>query len=68
MSSITYSLIILTIGGVTLFSQLMDVQNVHKNMRFSPNKRGGKFLCSVQDGGIVIDSEGLVHIFNLFVC
>ena len=23
---------------------------------------------SVQDGGIVIDCEGFVHIFNLFLC
>ena len=64
----TYGIITLTIDGVTLFSQLLDVKNVRKNTRFSLNKSYGKFLQSVQDGGIVIDYEGFVRIFNLFVC
>ena len=46
--------------------QLLDVQTVRKNMRFSLNKSCGKFWQSVQDGGIVIDYEGFVHISNLF--
>ena len=33
----------LTIDGVTSFLQLLDVQNVRKNMRFSPNKSYRKF-------------------------
>ena len=41
-SSITYSLVTLTIDGVTSFLQLMDVQNVSKNTHFSPNKSYGK--------------------------
>ena len=44
----------LAIDGVG-FLQLMVVQNIHRNMRFSPNKSYGKFKHSVQDGGIVID-------------
>ena len=48
--------------------QLLDVENLRKNTRFSLNKSCGKFRQSVQDGGIVIDYEGFVHIFNLFVC
>ena len=50
--------------------QQLDVQNVLKNTLFSPNKSYWKFYQyqSVQDGGIVIDSEDFVHIFNLFVC
>ena len=56
------------IDGVTSFSQLLDVQNVRRNTRFSLNKSCGKFCQSVQDGGSVIDYEGFVHIFNLFVC
>ena len=67
-SSITYGIVTLTIDGVTLFLQLLDLQNVHKNMCFSLNKSCGKFLQSIQDDGILIDYEGFVHIFNLFVC
>ena len=48
--------------------QLMDVQSVRKNTRFSPNKSYRKFYHSVQDGRIVIDPERFVHDFNLFVC
>ena len=62
-SSITYSLVMFTTDGVMLFLQLMDVQNICLYMRFSPNKIYGKFRRSVQDGGIVIDSEVFVHIF-----
>ena len=51
---------------IMLFLQLLEVQNVRKNMSFSLNKSHGKFYKSVQDGGIVIDYEGFVHIFNLF--
>ena len=39
----TVSLAMLTIDGGTLFLQLIDEQNVRKNMRFSPNKSYGKF-------------------------
>ena len=67
-SPITYGIVTLTIGGVTLYLHLLDAQNVRKNTRFSLNKSCGKFRQSVQDGGIVIDYEGFVHIFNLFVC
>ena len=41
-SSITYSLEVLTLCGVTSFLQLTDVQNLHKNTRFSPHKIYGK--------------------------
>ena len=40
--SITYSLVELAIDGVTSFLQLMVVQNVRKNTRFSLNKSCGK--------------------------
>ena len=43
MSSITYSLVTLTIDGLMLFVQLMDIQNICINMRFSPNKSYRKF-------------------------
>ena len=43
MSSITYSLVMLTIDGVMSVSQQMDIQSVHKNKGFSPNKSYGKF-------------------------
>ena len=66
-SSITYCIVMLT-DGVTSFLQLLDAQNLCKKMRFSLNKSCGKFWQSVEDGGIVIDYEGFVHIFNLFVC
>ena len=56
----------ITLDGVTSFSQLLDVQNVRENTRFSLNKSCGKFWQSFQDSGIVIDYEGFVHIFNLF--
>ena len=49
------------------FLQLLDVQNVCKNMRFSLNKICRKFCQSVQDVGIVIDYEGFVHIL-IFLC
>ena len=55
----------LTIDGVTSFLQLFDVQNVRTNTSFSLNKSCGKFWQYVQDGEIVIDYEGFVHIFNL---
>ena len=48
----------LTIDSVTSFLKLLEIQNVSKNTCFSLNKS-----C-----GIVIDFEGFVHIFNLFVC
>ena len=64
--SIMYSLTILTIDVVTSFLQLMDVQNIRKNMCFSPNKSYKKYH-TVQDGKIVIDSEGFVHVLNRFV-
>ena len=48
-SSITYSLVKLTIDGTTSFLQLMEVQNVRKNTRFSPNKNYGKFLHYVHN-------------------
>ena len=67
-SFITNGIVTLTIDGVTSILQLLDVQIVRKNMRFSLNKGCGKFLQSVQDDGIAIDYEGFVHIFNLFVC
>ena len=45
------SLVTLTIDGETSFLQLMDAQNVHKNMCFSPNKSYGdvsnKFALAV---------------------
>ena len=41
-SSITYSLVTLTIDGITLFLQLMDVQKVCKYIDFSPIKSYGK--------------------------
>ena len=55
----------MTIDGVTSFLQLMDVQNVLKNKQLSPNKSYGEFYLSAQDGGIVIESDGFVHISNL---
>ena len=58
----------MTIDIATSFSQLMDVQNIHKITRFSTNMSSRKFQHSVQDGRIVTDSEGFVYIFNLFVC
>ena len=66
-SSITNGIVTLTIDGVTTFLQLLDIQNERKIMYFSLNKSCGKFWHSVQDGGIVIDYEGFVHILNLFV-
>ena len=66
--SITYSLVTLTIDDVTSFLRLIDIHNVRKNTHFSPHKSYGKFLFSVQDSRIIIDSEGFVHILNLFVC
>ena len=65
-SSITYSLVTLTIVGVTSFSQLMNIQNVRNYTLYSINKSYGKVLQSVQDGGIAMDTEGFVNIFNLF--
>ena len=50
-SSFTYMLVILTLDGVTSFLQLMDIQSV---------------LSKMADG-LFIDSEGIVHIFNLLV-
>ena len=67
-SAITYSLATLTIDRTTSFLQLINVQNVRKNKHFSPNKCYRKFEHSVQNGGIVIDSEGFFPISNLFVC
>ena len=64
-SSTTYSIVTLTIDALTTFLQLLDVPNIHKNARFSPNKSWGK---TVKDGGIFIDYKGFVHIFNPFVC
>ena len=47
--------------------QLLYVHYVCKSTCFSLNKNSGKFRQSVQDGDIVIDYAGFVHIFNLFV-
>ena len=62
MSSITYSLVTLTIDGVTPF-----LQNVRKNMHFSPNKsnRNSNSLFKMAES---LKTEGFVCIFNLFVC
>ena len=46
--------------------QLLDAQNVRKNTRYSLNNSCGKFWQSVQDGAIVIDYKGFVHIFLSF--
>ena len=68
-SSIIYSLLTLTIDGATSFLQLLDVRNVRKNTRFCTNKSYKKFKHSVQNGRIVIDSDGFDNISNLFfVC
>ena len=67
-SSISYGTVTFTIDGVMSVLQLLDVQMIRKNMRFSLNKSFRKFLQSVQDGRIVIDCEGFVHICNRFVC
>ena len=67
MSSITYSLVTLTINGVTSFLQLMDVENVRFNTHFSPNKSYMKFKHSVKDGGNVINSEVFIHMLIFFV-
>ena len=40
---IIYRIVKLTIDGVMSFLQLLDVQNVRKNTRFSLNKSWGKF-------------------------
>ena len=64
-SFIAYGIVTMTIDEVTSFLQLLDVQIVHKNTRFSPNKSDRKFKQSVQDGGIVIDSKIFVNILNL---
>ena len=55
------------IDGLRSLLQLLDVKMYDKNRRFSLNKSCGKFLQAIQNGGIVIDHEGFVHIFNLFV-
>ena len=39
----TCGIVTLTIDGVTSFSQLHDIENVGKNMRFRLNKSCGKF-------------------------
>ena len=62
-SSITYGIVTLRIDNVTSFLQLSGVQNVRKSEQ---ELREIMTVCS--DGGIVINSEGFVHIFNLFVC
>ena len=67
-SYIVNRIVTLTIDGVMSFLRLLGVLNVRKNTRFSLNKSCRKFWQSVQDGGIVIDYEGFVHILNLFVC
>ena len=66
-SFIIYGIGTLTIDGVTTFLQLLDVQNVRKNARFSLKKCCGKFLQSVHDGGIVIDYEGSFILFSFCV-
>ena len=43
----------------TLILQLSDLQNICKNTCFSPNKSFG-MSKALEDGGIVIDSEGFV--------
>ena len=67
-SLITYGHATLTIDGVTSFLQQTGVKNVSENTRFSPKKIYGKFQHSVQDGAFVKESEGFVHIFDIFVC
>ena len=37
-SFITYNHVTLTTDGLMRFLQLMSIQNIHKNMCFSPNK------------------------------
>ena len=60
-SFITYGIVTLTIDGVTSFPQLLDV----KKYAFQSRQELREILT---DGGIVIDYEGFVLIFNLFVC
>ena len=68
MSSIIYSLVMLTLYGVNSFLQLMDFQKVRKNKHLDPNKSYRKFKHSVQDGGFIILCEEFIHIFNLLMC
>ena len=58
----------MTIDGVTSFLQLLDIQNVHKNMCFSLGKSCGKFCQSAEDGEIVIDNDVPSFIFFIFLC
>ena len=54
--------------GSNVFLQLTDLQKVHKTyVRFNPKKTYRIFSHFVHDGGIVINSEGLVDIFVPFV-
>ena len=59
----------LTVDGKTSFLQLMDVQNVHKmiklNVSVQTRVTGNALFKMV---GIILNTEGFVHTFNLFVC
>ena len=46
------------LGYVGLSLQLMNTKNVHLKC----------ISIYVQNGRIIIESEGIVHIFDLFVC
>ena len=67
-SSIVYRIVTLTIDGATTFLQLLDYQNERKNTRFSLDTRVAGNSDSLFKIAVVIDYEGLVHIFYLFVC
>ena len=47
--------------NVVFFNEWKFV-TIRKTMHFSPHK-----ICAVKVDRILIDSEGIVHIFNLFV-
>ena len=57
----------LTEVGVTSFLQLLGVQ-IYVKILVTVKTRVVGNSESVQDGWIVIDYEGFVHIFYLFVC
>ena len=57
-----------TLDGVTSSLLMRNIQNTRGSARYSPNKLNEKLERSVQDGGIIAESEGIFHIFHLFVC